>query len=378
MKKAAGFILLTLVGMVCHGLCAAGGAAPGKKIIGPGDTLPGHTFRHTLSSQDNAYLGINPGFLSFLFGQDFTIQNVPAEIMVIELFNIYCSSCQAQAPVLNAVHASVMKTEGLRDKVRFLGIGAGNNRGETEQFKKEKGIVFPLIPDPDFGFYNAVGDPGGTPFTVIAKRTSQGITVLSSTLGLVKDADVLLQQIQEAAAPGAAGKPLVLESELPESVSDRMLALRMPEDALREKIQESMRSACPAGTMIGTPVKITLADGQTVYRAEAAGTVLFAQAVSRKPVCDVCHGVHFIITFDSAGTVRAFTPLHITKYGNIPWKDSDTRFMASRVVGRSFKKGLSFDPAADAVSTATMSSALIISSINSLRPVLEELSQQPQ
>lgn len=375
-------ILFVLFLSACTARCAVAGAAPAKKIIAPGDTVPDHTFRYSLSSQDNAYFGIRTGFFSFFGGQDFSIQNIPTEIILIAFFNIYCTSCQAQAPVLNAVHETVMKTEGLRDKVRFIGVGAGNNSTETEQFRKEKQIAFPLIPDTDFAFYKAIGDPGGTPFTVIAKRTSHGLTVIAANLGLIKDAHIILQQIEEAAVPGAAGKPLVLESDLPESGSDRMLELRMPERELLEKVGGSMRTAVPAGTQTDEIKKITLSGGQTVYRGEfvenGIKTVLFSQAISRKPVCDVCHGVHFIITFDAAGTVRAFTPLHITKYGNVPWRDSDVQFMASRIVGRSIKKDIVFEAKADAVSTATMSSALIVNSIAGLRPLLDELSQYPR
>jgi thiol-disulfide isomerase/thioredoxin len=380
--KIAAVILPVSLFVLCHGLLIANAAAPGKKIIGPGDIMPDHAFRYTLPSQDREYLGIRQGFFSFLGAREFSIQNIPAEIIVVEFFNIYCTSCQAQAPVLNAVYKAITQNSALQEKVRFIGIGVGNNSREIEQFKKDKQVVFPLIPDTDFSFYNAVGDPGGTPFTVIAKRTSQGITVLSSNLGLIKDPDVFVQQIQEAAMPGAAGKPVIRESDLAAEEDDRMLELRMPEHERIEKIKQSLRSICPAEGSIPEPVKITLPSGETVYRTEiitgAKKTVLFTQIISRKPVCDVCHGVHFMVTFDRTGTLRAFTPIHITKYGNIPWKDNDVQFMASRIVGRSLKKELVFDPAADAVSSATMSSALIINSINSLRPVFDAISQNPE
>jgi len=360
----------------------ADSATAAKKIIGPGDILPEHTFLYTLPSQDSAYLGVSQGFFSFWGVQEFSIQNIPAEILVLEFFNSYCTSCQAQAPVLNRVYEKISSMATLRDKVRFIGIGAGNNKREVEQFRKDKQLSFPMLPDSDFSFYNAVGDPGGTPFIIIAKRTRQGFMVIFSNLGLVKDSEVLVEQIQEAAVPGAAGKPVIRESDLAAEEDDRMLELRMPEHERIEKIKQSLRSICPAEGSIPEPVKITLPSGETVYRTEiitgAKKTVLFTQIISRKPVCDVCHGVHFMVTFDRTGTLRAFTPIHITKYGNIPWKDNDVQFMASRIVGRSLKKELVFDPAADAVSSATMSSALIINSINSLRPVFDAISQNPE
>ncbi|MCX8043990.1 MAG: hypothetical protein N3B18_07700 [Desulfobacterota bacterium] len=374
MKISIGTIYLSIA--ILAAFLAKPASAATKKVIGPGDIVPEHTFRYSLTSKDCSYLGITQGLFSFFTPAELSLQNIPAEIFVIELFNIYCTSCQAQAPVLNTVFASVANTEGLRDKVRFIGIGVGNTGKEIDRFRKEKAIAFPLIPDTDFAFYNAMGDPGGTPFTVIAKRTSKGLTVIAANLGLVKDATVILQQIQEAAMPGAAGKPLILESDLPDATVDRMLELRLSENALLEKVIESMRAAFPQGTAITQPVKLSLAQGQTVYRAEAGSeqkTVLFSQVISRKPVCDVCHGVHFIITFDQTGTIRSFTPLHITKYGNALWSEGEISFMASRLIGRSLQKGIEFDPEADAVSGATMSSALIVNSLKNLKPVVEEL-----
>lgn len=372
------FTIYTVLSLIAGAaaLVAKPADAGSKKVIGPGDMVPAHTFRYSLASQDSSYLGITQVFFSFFSTSEVSLQNIPAEVLVIELFNVYCPSCQAQAPVLNTVHEAVMKTDGLRDKVRFIGIGAGNTGKEVDRFRKEKAIAFPLIPDADFAFYNAIGDPGGTPFTVIAKQTSKGLTVIAANLGLVRDATTILQQIQEAAMPGAAGRPVIVESDLPDATADRMLELRLSENALLEKVKESMRAACPPGTVIGQPAKLMLGQGQSVYRAEVDGkqkSVLFSQVISRKPVCDVCHGVHFIITFDRAGTIRSFTPLHITKHGNVLWSEGDVSWMASRLIGRSIQKGIAFDPEADAVSGATMSSALIVNSANSLKTVIEEL-----
>lgn len=362
-------------------LSSAGIAAPSKKIIGPGDALPTHTFRYTLASQDRDYLGVSQGFFAFLSTKDFTLQSIPAEILVIEFFNNYCTSCQAQAPILNTAFTKIMQDETLKGKVRFIGIGAGNNSKEIERFKKDKQVPFPLIPDADFGFYNAVGDPGGTPFTIITKRTSQGLTVISSHMGLVKEPGYFVQQIQEAAMPGVAGKPFLRKTEEAVPGPDRMLELRVSEDVLLEKVKASMRASCPGCTEISGLSKIILSGGKPVYRGEftdgTTKTVLFSQVISRKPVCDVCHGIHFIITFTPAGIVRDFTPIHVTKYGNAFWDEKDIARMREKLIGRSLKQQMVFDPEADAVSQATISSSIIFNSVNNLRQTVEELGSRP-
>ncbi len=363
-------------------LPAAGICDQTKKIIGPGDLLPAHPFQYAFPSPDRKYLGLSHGFFSFLSSKEFTIQDIPAEIIVIEFFNNYCTSCQAQAPVLNAAFNKIMENSALKEKVRFIGIGAGNNSREIERFRNDKQVLFPLIPDTDFGFYNAVGDPGGTPFTIITKRTSQGLTVMSSHMGLIKEPDFFVEQIQEAAMPGAAGKPLLREAKEPVPGPDRMHELRLSDSVLLEKVKASMRTVCPECPETGELSKITLSGGSTVYRGELsdgkAKTVLFSQVISRKPVCDVCHGIHFIITFTPEGIVRDFAPVHITKYGNVLWDEKDIAFMREKLVGKNLKQQLVFNPEADAVSRATISSSIIFNSVNNLQQAVEELRRRPQ
>jgi hypothetical protein len=112
-----------------------------------------------------------------------------------------------------------------------------------------------------------------------------------------------------------------------------------------------------------------------IYRGEAAGETLYAKVISRKPTCDVCHGIHFIIVFNREGIITGFTPIYLTKYGNIKWSAADIAFMRERIVGRSVLTRKTFNHAVDALSTATMSSALIFNSLNKLQSVFSELKE---
>jgi hypothetical protein len=91
--------------------------------------------------------------------------------------------------------------------------------------------------------------------------------------------------------------------------------------------------------------------------------LFFAKLVSRNPVCDVCHAAHFVLIFDHNGVVADFIPLHITKYGNRDWTAEEIKKTRDRLIGKSVLQPLSFDPHADAVSGATMSSALVFNSV---------------
>ena len=89
----------------------------------------------------------------------------------------------------------------------------------------------------------------------------------------------------------------------------------------------------------------------------------------------MCHGLHFIIIFNRGGIITGFTPIYLTKYGNIKWSAADIAFMQERIVGRSMLTQKPFSHATDAVSSATMSSALIFNSLNKLSAVFNELKE---
>jgi hypothetical protein len=86
----------------------------------------------------------------------------------------------------------------------------------------------------------------------------------------------------------------------------------------------------------------------------------------RAKVCNVCHDIFFVVVFDDGGTVVGLTPITITKYKNVELDEKDVAFLRSRVVGRRLSPPVVFDPAVDAVSTATMSSSLVFDTLRRL------------
>ena len=368
------FFLPLLIALFTADATSAHGQS--KKIINPGTIVPPLSSDYELSPQDRLYLGVGQSFFTFLRKKPFSLQEIAAEIVVIEFFNNYCTSCQAQAPVLNAVQTQIAQNHAIRNKVRFIGVGAGNNSREVERFKAEKRVPFPLIPDPDFALYNAIGDPGGTPFIIIAKKTRSGLTVVSVHMGLIKEAGYFVQRIEEAALTDTS-KLISVASAEAEPSEDRVLVLPVSDEILLEKVKASMRASCIGCGQIIEIVRLSLANEIVVYRGEfssgGAHPILFSQIISRKPVCDVCHGIHFIITFTAEGIIADFTQIHITKYGNVLWNDQDIAHIRQKLVGKSISRNLQFNAEVDAVSTATISSALIFNSVNNLQSVFREL-----
>jgi hypothetical protein len=201
--------------------------------------------------------------------------------------------------------------------------------------------------------------------------------VLSTHLGRIESAEALANDIQNALLSEPAAIQAMARAKARPLADIRMLKLKLPEQELRGLIDKSMRTAAaadkkPARIRIE---KIVLPQGGIIYRGEAAGETLYAKVFSRKPTCDVCHGIHFIIVFNREGIITGFTPIYLTKYGNIQWSADDTAFMRERVIGRSMLTQKPFNHAVDAVSSATMSSALIFNSLNKLSAVFSELKE---
>ena len=137
------------------------------------------------------------------------------------------------------------------------------------------------------------------------------------------------------------------------------------------------------GRVAGGPVlveQIGLEDQEMrVYRAldtRGTPTGLFARIVSRNPACDVCHSVHFLLAFRSDGTVRGFQPIYVAKDGNVEWNEDEAARMASSLKGRRLA-GLDFDPRADAVTGATISSSVIFDAARRTAELLPALPAVP-
>jgi hypothetical protein len=97
---------------------------------------------------------------------------------------------------------------------------------------------------------------------------------------------------------------------------------------------------------------------------------------SRSAICDVCHDVHFFYLFDATGRVLGLEPLQLTKYGNVEWNATDLKGFLGNLSGRSLRGSWSFDPKVDAVTSATMTSAIIFDSLDQGRQLLKELAGQ--
>jgi peroxiredoxin len=360
MKNTA--ILATLLIMV-----VAGGAAPahGQKArkLGEGDgvfrpvalgALPGVPLRDTLSPEERTYLGLGaPG--------PFTIGAARGDLLVVEFFNSSCYACAMMAPVMDQVWGKVDARADLKDRVRFVGIGVGNTLEQVRDFHDRYSTPFPMLADPEFAAFDALGTVEGTPYVMLLRRGADGTITARAQVGHIPQADLVVAAIEAALAdaPAVDATPRALAGSgwrsLKPPLTDAELTTRL------------IAAAAEAGLAGATAAPVKVTEDETFYRLSTPGKSLWAMVAGRAKVCNVCHDIFFIVVFDDGGLVVNLAPIIITKYKNVEFDEKDVAFLKSRVVGRLLSREIVFDPTVDAVSAATMSSALVFDTLRRLR-----------
>ena len=348
-------------------------------LLSPGDKFPNLTFPDILASPDKEYLGLETPFFSFFRKETFQLDEIKADILFIEFFNKYCTSCQVQAPVNNKLYKYVLNDPLLRDRIKFIGIGAGNSLREVTAFRTEKQIQFPLLPDKDFNSYEAIGDPGGTPYMLIVRKTGTDLTVVSAHMGLHKDMNFWTDKLRSALNIDLS-RLKKIKTAVDLKTEKRKLDLALTRAEILDQVDQSMRKAL-TGISKADVLNIRAVDRfDDLFTAEGSfenrTVVVYSKLISRKPVCDVCHGIHFIVTFDSTGIIKNIHAVHLTKYGNVIWNAEDIRKINTSLVGRRISPALDFNSEVDAVSTATMTTSLIYNSVKRLSPLLKKINKR--
>ncbi|MGC8809065.1 MAG: TlpA family protein disulfide reductase, partial [bacterium] len=257
-------ILFSIIGFcfICFVFSTIGTAKEKPRIITPGDFFPEFSFPMPLGKQDEEYLGFPQKFLGWGKKDTFSLKEIKGDLIVLEYLNKYCFSCQLQAPIMNQVFAKVTSDPRLKDRVKFLGVGAGNNQHEVESFRQEKKIPFPIVPDPKFLAYEAIGDPGATPFTLFIRKTEAGLIVAQVKVGLTKEPEKILNEIEQALLTDWNVLLKQKKDTSLEQAKEKKLFLPYTEGEILKKVQEAMLR--PEWKVLKV-TKIDLGDGEGLF-----------------------------------------------------------------------------------------------------------------
>jgi peroxiredoxin len=153
-----------------------------------GESLPVINLPIPKSPAEKSYLGLSGG-------GSFKIPQIKAEAVIIEIFSMYCPYCQKDAPGINELYHLIENDPDLKNRVKLIGIGAGNTPFEVGVFKKTYTVPFPLFPDQDFTIHKACGEVR-TPYFIVVKINEDGShLIVHSQLGEYPGAKPFLELV---------------------------------------------------------------------------------------------------------------------------------------------------------------------------------------
>ena len=185
LKKVWAWVVLGFVLAVSMGQAAS-------DVISPQNPLPRFELSTPQDQGGLAYLGVDAKKSKFSVG------DIDADVVIIEIFSMYCPFCQLEAPKVNTLFKRIAEDKALAGRVKLIGIGVGNSDYEVDYFRKSYHIDFPLFSDGDFTIHKAFGEVR-TPFFVGIKRGADGQPIVFFThLGAFESVEGFLADIIKA------------------------------------------------------------------------------------------------------------------------------------------------------------------------------------
>jgi peroxiredoxin len=153
-----------------------------------GGQLPDFDLKTPENPEERNYLGLT--------GEGtFKIPQIKADVVIVEIFSMYCPHCQREAPTMNDFYNRIESSEQLRGRVKIIGIGVGNSDFEVDFFRKQYKVSFPLFSDGDYTIHKLIGEVRTPYFFGITIQSDGAHRIFYSKLGGAKDTGGLLEEI---------------------------------------------------------------------------------------------------------------------------------------------------------------------------------------
>lgn len=153
-------LVLILAGTLCSISPAVAAASESSEQLPP----------LTLTIPENVdyrnYLGLNG-----LPGETFHLNDIDADLLLIQFFSMYCPFCQEEAPLINELFQAILDFSSEEFSVKMIGIGTNNSEFEVNHYRNTFNIQFPVFPDLDMRNYNSLGAKG-TPSFIACRKTA--------------------------------------------------------------------------------------------------------------------------------------------------------------------------------------------------------------
>jgi len=155
---------LLLFIFICLSFWVSSQAQPAWADLQEGQRFGSLTFSGTISEADRRYLGLaKPG--------PFTMNDIPARFLLIQIFSDACPHCTAQAPVVKRLFQEISANPKLNGgTLKMVGVGYYGTPATMERWRDKYGAPFPLIPDPKGEVFRTLDIYGTPTYLVLDSR----------------------------------------------------------------------------------------------------------------------------------------------------------------------------------------------------------------
>jgi len=184
--------LSVCVSMMACVFCFMAFAVQAAAPPAPGGVLPDFSLPVPKETADKNYLNISGSF----FSGSFKIPQIKANVVILQVFSMYCPYCQKDAPHVNQLYSRIENDPALKGRIKLIGVGAGNSDYEVELFKKKYQVVFPLFSDGDFKVHKLLGEVRTPYFIGVKINPDRSHQVFYSKLGVIEEPEKFLNEIK--------------------------------------------------------------------------------------------------------------------------------------------------------------------------------------
>ena len=156
-----------------------------EEVMSPGSRLPEFKLNMPDSPSIDAYLEMK-GMRTFFWSQ------IPAKLILIEFFSVFCPKCQENAPTHNRLYKIIMDDKELSKDIRMIGIALSSQSKQVDVFKEKFKVGFPLFADLQ-GEIQAKTKVSSVPLTLLVDKSGK---VIMSYPGIMKDLDAFLLELR--------------------------------------------------------------------------------------------------------------------------------------------------------------------------------------
>jgi peroxiredoxin len=156
------------------------------KAIAVGETVPHFTLDAPKSVKEQKYLGLQNT-------EPFSLSQLQAKLVLVEIFSTLCSTCKKSAPGMNKLFKYIQNDKTLNNDLKMLAIGQGDSPAKVGAWRKKYKVKYPLFPDQRRVVFKKFGTPG-TPYTVLINNGNG--KVLYAHGGQIKDVGEFLAELK--------------------------------------------------------------------------------------------------------------------------------------------------------------------------------------